>query len=112
MNVTQPGADVPLIGKKPKGLNKKSPEGNTALGDRALVLARVAAAIANGSDDSTYCLLAADAVVAHVPAEEIVGTLMAVAPVVGTSALVDAAPRVARAIGYDIDAALEVYEGR
>ena len=43
--------------------------------------------------------------------EEILGTLLAVAPIVGSVRLARAAPELARAIGYDIDRALEERQG-
>jgi 4-carboxymuconolactone decarboxylase len=43
--------------------------------------------------------------------DEIVGVLIAVAPTVGLARVVSAAPEVAVAIGYDIDAALEESNG-
>jgi hypothetical protein len=39
--------------------------------------------------------------------DEIVGCLIAVAPVVGLARVVSAAPELALALGYDVDAALE-----
>ena len=44
--------------------------------------------------------------------DEIVGVLIAVAPTVGLARVVSAAPAVAAAIGYDIDAALEEANGK
>jgi hypothetical protein len=39
--------------------------------------------------------------------DEIVGTMIAVAPTVGLTRVVSAAPELALALGYDVDAALE-----
>ena len=39
--------------------------------------------------------------------DEIVGTLIAVAPTVGLARVVSAAPELALSLGYDVDAALE-----
>ena len=39
--------------------------------------------------------------------DEIVGTLIAVAPTVGTARVVSAAPELALALGYDVEAAFE-----
>jgi 4-carboxymuconolactone decarboxylase len=47
------------------------------------------------------------ALAAGATADEIVGTLMAVAPLAGVARVVAAAPEVALALGYDVDAALE-----
>jgi len=43
--------------------------------------------------------------------DEIVGTLIAVAPTVGLPRVVSAAPELALALGYDVDAALETPNG-
>ena len=43
--------------------------------------------------------------------DEIVGTLMAVAPITGVARVVAAAPEFALALGYDVDAALESWNG-
>jgi hypothetical protein len=43
--------------------------------------------------------------------DEIVGCLIAVAPVVGLARVVSAAPELALALGYDVDAALEATGG-
>lgn len=99
------------LGEKPKNLNEETPERADGLDVRTLVLVRFAAAIATGAGDATYLQLAADASAADVPAGDILGVLMEVGPEVGSSLLVSAAPRIARAIGHDIDAALEVHDG-
>ena len=44
-------------------------------------------------------------------ADDIVNTLISVAPIAGAARVVAAAPAIALAIGYDIDAALEAYNG-
>ena len=43
--------------------------------------------------------------------DEIVGVLIAVAQTVGLARVASAAPAVALALGYDIDAALEAHDG-
>jgi 4-carboxymuconolactone decarboxylase len=42
--------------------------------------------------------------------DEVVGTLVAVAPIIGLNRVVAAVPELALAIGYDIDAALEAFD--
>jgi 4-carboxymuconolactone decarboxylase len=44
---------------------------------------------------------------AGVTADEIVGALMAVAPITGVARVLAAAPEFALALGYDLDAAFE-----
>jgi 4-carboxymuconolactone decarboxylase len=51
------------------------------------------------------------ALAAGATADEIVGTLMAVAPITGVTRAVAAAPEFALALGYDVDAALESWNG-
>ena len=47
------------------------------------------------------------ALAAGATVDEIVGCLIAVAPVIGLARVVSAAPELALALGYDVDAALE-----
>jgi hypothetical protein len=47
------------------------------------------------------------ALAAGATTDEIVGTLMAVAPITGVARVVAGAPELALALGYDVDAALE-----
>jgi alkylhydroperoxidase/carboxymuconolactone decarboxylase family protein YurZ len=51
------------------------------------------------------------ALAAGATADEIVGTLMAVAPITGVTRVVAAAPEFGLALGYDVDAALECWNG-
>ena len=50
------------------------------------------------------------ALAAGATADEIVGTLMAVAPATGVARVVAAAPEFALALGYDLDAAFEAWD--
>jgi 4-carboxymuconolactone decarboxylase len=43
--------------------------------------------------------------------DEIVGTLIAVMPIVGVARVVSAAPKLGLALGYDVSAALELVDG-
>jgi 4-carboxymuconolactone decarboxylase len=49
------------------------------------------------------------ALAAGVTADEIVGALMAVAPITGVARVIAAAPEFALALGYDLDAAFEAW---
>jgi 4-carboxymuconolactone decarboxylase len=51
------------------------------------------------------------ALAAGATADEIVGTLMAVAPITGITRVVAVAPELAQALGYDLDSALESWNG-
>jgi 4-carboxymuconolactone decarboxylase len=70
-------------------------------------LVRLAALIAAGASPTSYRLSVEASMGAGATVEEVVGTLLAVAPTVGLARLVSATPRLALAVGYDIDAALE-----
>ena len=53
--------------------------------------------------------LAAD-IAADASVDEVVGTVIAVAPTIGLARACSAAPELALALGYDVDAALEALE--
>jgi 4-carboxymuconolactone decarboxylase len=70
-------------------------------------VARLGALIALDAPPVTYQWHTTRALAAGVALDEIVGVLIAVAPIVGIARVVSAAQEVALAIGYDIDADLE-----
>jgi 4-carboxymuconolactone decarboxylase len=72
---------------------------------RALVC--VAAFVALGASTETYDRAVDGAITSGASPGEIVGVLYAVAPEVGVARIVSAAPRLAAAMGYDIDRAIE-----
>lgn len=73
-------------------------------------LVRLAAALAIDAAP-TSCQSAVEfALAAGASGDEIVGTLIAAAPIVGLARLVTAAPKLALALGYDLDAAFEATE--
>ena len=75
-------------------------------------LVRLAALLSIGAATSS-CRAAVECARAGGATEgEIVGVLVAVAPVVGGARVVDAAPRLALAIDYDVEDVAEVWEGR
>jgi 4-carboxymuconolactone decarboxylase len=73
-------------------------------------LVRLGGLVAMGGSGSSCHWAAAAALDAGASAEEVVGTLVAVAPVCGLARVVSATAEVALAIGYDIDQALEVMD--
>ena len=75
--------------------------------ERTNALARVAAAIAIGGTTATLDPLANAARRAGATEDDLVAVLLTIAPIIGSARLVRAAPELARAIGYDIDRALE-----
>ena len=70
-------------------------------------LARLGAAVALGAPTSTLQRLGRCSIAAGASINDIVGTLLAVAPIVGEARLVNATPGVALSISYNIEKALE-----
>ena len=81
--------------------------GTSALDAKTVALLQVAVSVATGS--SAVCLewSTARALAAGASKDEIADVLLAIAPVAGLGRVVSAAPGVATALEYDIDAALE-----
>jgi alkylhydroperoxidase/carboxymuconolactone decarboxylase family protein YurZ len=75
--------------------------------ERTQALARVAATIAVDAASSSFQQTVTHALAAGVTMDEIVAVLEAVTPVTGAARVVQCAPKVALALGYDVDAALE-----
>jgi alkylhydroperoxidase/carboxymuconolactone decarboxylase family protein YurZ len=81
-----------------------------ALDGKTAALVRLAALLAVGAATAS-CRAAVDgARAAGATDQEIVGVLLAVAPVVGGARVVGAAPRLALAIDYDIEDVDEIYD--
>ena len=80
---------------------------SAALDARTLALVQLAALIAVGGEGPSYGAQADAAVDAGATAAEIVDVLVGVIPVVGLPHAVSAAPKLALALGYDLDEALE-----
>jgi alkylhydroperoxidase/carboxymuconolactone decarboxylase family protein YurZ len=83
----------------------------SGLDPKTHALVRLGAALAIDAAPSSYQSGVEVALAAGASLDEIVGTLIAVAPAVGLARVVSAAPELALAIGYDVDAALEAPEG-
>lgn len=77
------------------------------LDQKTHALVRLAAALAMDAALSSYQSTVEMALAAGASLDEIVGTLIAVAPTVGLTRAVSAAPELALALGYDVDSALE-----
>jgi 4-carboxymuconolactone decarboxylase len=79
----------------------------SALDPKITALLQVAVSVAIGS--SAVCLQwsAARALASGASKDEIAEVLLAIAPVAGLGRVVSAAPKVATALGYDVEAALE-----
>jgi 4-carboxymuconolactone decarboxylase len=74
---------------------------------KAHALVRLAAMLALGAAPVSYQWGVGAALDAGATTEEIIGTLIAVAPISGIARVVQATPDVALPIGYDLDAAFE-----
>jgi 4-carboxymuconolactone decarboxylase len=83
----------------------------SALDAKTTALLQVAAAVTIGS--SAVCLewSASRALAAGATMDEVTEVLLAIAPVAGLGRVVSAAPGLAAALGYDIEAALEDPDG-
>lgn len=74
---------------------------------RTEALLRVSALIAIDAPVSSYRTVVEAAILAGAGLEDLVAVLLAVADTVGSARVASAAPRVALAAGYDVEAALE-----
>jgi alkylhydroperoxidase/carboxymuconolactone decarboxylase family protein YurZ len=81
----------------------RQPAGREALVPKVDLLVRLGALLALGAATSTLRATVDRAIQAGATEEEIVGVLIAVAPAVGLARVVSSAPRLALAIGYDIE---------
>ena len=90
-----------------KGSVEPVDAGPLALDPRTLELVRLAALVAVGGAVPSYGAQADAAVNAGATAAEIVDVLVGVIPVVWLPCVVAAAPKLALALGYDLDEALE-----
>ena len=86
-----------------------TPQPDRALDPRTLALVRLAALAAVGGAVPSYGSQADAAVDAGASAAEIVDVLVGVVPVVGIPCVVAAAPKLALALGYDFDEALDQF---
>ena len=77
------------------------------LDPRTEALVRIGALIALDAPPASFRCAVENAQRVGVRQEDLLATLMAVAGIVGTARVVSAAPRIALAAGYDVEAALE-----
>jgi len=83
------------------------PAGNSALDPKTVALLQMAVSVAIGSPGVCLEWSAGRALGAGATEDEIAEVLLAIAPVAGLGRIVAAAPELAIALGYDIEAALE-----
>lgn len=81
------------------------------LQQRVAAMTRLSALIALDAPVVSYQSVVVDALASGVTADEIVGALIAVAPIVGVARVTSATPAIAMALGYDLDAAFERIDG-
>jgi alkylhydroperoxidase/carboxymuconolactone decarboxylase family protein YurZ len=84
-----------------------SPAAASRLDGRTDALLRLAALVAVGAQASSYRSVVQDATRNGARLDDLLGVLMAIADTVGTARVVAAAPAIALAAGYDVEAALE-----
>ena len=77
------------------------------LDDKTTALLRIAATVAVDAAPHSFQHAVALALDAGATTDEVVASLEAVTPVTGAARVVQCAPKVALALGYDVDAALE-----
>ena len=77
--------------------------GRTGLGRKVDLLVRLAALLAVGASMPSLRDAVTQAVAAGASTDEIVGVLVSVGPTIGLASVVASAPRLALAIGYDLE---------
>lgn len=92
--------DLGEVGVAPDGLDAKT-----------LALTRIAALVAVGGAEPSFGSQADAAVSSGATPQEIVDVLVGIIPVVGFPLVVAAAPKVAMALGYDLDDAMDATAG-
>ena len=79
----------------------------SVIDERTEALMRLAATIAVDASASSFQHAVAHALAAGATRDEVVASLEAVTPVTGAARVVQCAPKVALALGYDVESALE-----
>ena len=79
----------------------------SGLDERAHALVRIATLIAMDAAPPSYMSAVSAGLDAGLTMEEVVGTLIAVMPIVGVARVVSAAPNLGLALGYDVFEAFE-----
>ena len=88
-------------------VSEKKSESGHPLDDHTRALVVIGAALCSNSPTNRLRSLVEMAKTAGATEEEILGVLLAVAPAAGESRLVTVVPRISKALGYDVDRALE-----
>ena len=74
---------------------------------RTTALVRVAALVAMGGSTTSFAAAASSALLSGATVDDLVDTLVVVAPVVGSANVVGAAPKLALGVGYDVEGSFE-----
>jgi alkylhydroperoxidase/carboxymuconolactone decarboxylase family protein YurZ len=82
-------------------------EAGPGLDERSSALAQLGALVALRGPQAAFDSLVCSALEAGLGPDELVDALIAVAPLVGSAQVVAAAPKLATAVGYDVDFELE-----
>ena len=90
----------------------RTDDATSPLSPRELSLVRMAALIAVDGPPTTFEWAATNAAAVGARPDELVAVLEAVAPIVGSAIVVSASPKLALAVGYDLDADLEGRDSR
>jgi 4-carboxymuconolactone decarboxylase len=99
--------EVALGDERALGALGIGPGAEPPLDGRAAHLARIGALVAMDADIAAYQREVNDALAAGVSSDEVIDALVRVAPIVGAIRAMSAAPKLALALGYDVDAAFE-----
>lgn len=92
-----------LLSGMPTDEVQEAPE----LDARCAALVKVAALIVAGGTGPAYQREVQEALAFGATPAEVTGVLVAVAPITGSAHIMDAAPKLALALGYDVEAGLE-----
>ena len=83
------------------------PTRHGCLDARTTALVRLAALVAMGASTTSFAAAASSGLLNGATIDDLVETLLAVAPIVGSANVVGAAPKLALSVGYDIDSSFE-----
>jgi 4-carboxymuconolactone decarboxylase len=78
-----------------------------SLDARVTALVRLAALVAMQGSTTSFAAAAASGVYGGATVDELVDTLLVIAPIVGSANVVGAAPKLALGLGYDVEGAFE-----
>ena len=82
----------------------------SALEPKTWALIRVAGLLSVDAPQASLSWSVSEAIDAGACASDVIGALLAIAPALGSARVVAAAPRLALALGWDIDTALETLD--